>query len=204
MMGSMIHRRDYSEEENPGAIESEGDNSENEAPVAHSEPPTSHPVLEINNTKVQDSKHPIQSLPQLEERDHGVQATQNAEVQENVQPSNLPEIPVDNAKSDNVDVAAMEDEHMDMDEEYLADERKFEQNLREIESRRPATPKHHVQLLGLLDEIDALAIAAEIRANGAIYENAKIEEIGEKSPFNYKAKVGLLEASALFQMFHGQ
>ena len=192
MMGSMISRRDPSEEENAGAIESEGDTSENEAlPVARSEPPTSHPILEINKTKVQDSEQPLQSLAQFRERDNVVRATENPEVQEHVQPSKLPELPVDDAKSDNADVAAMEDEHMDMDEEYLADERKFEQNLRELEARRPATPKHHLQLLGLLDEIDALAIAAEIRANGAMYENAKIEEIGEKSPFTYKAKVGL-------------
>ena len=195
MMSSMIHRKEYSEEESAMAVESEGDNSENEVmPMAHSEPPTSHPFLEINNTKAQDSEQPLQRLPQFEARGHVVKATEDPEVQEHVQPSDLPELPVDDVKSDNVDVAAMEDEHMDMDEEYLADERKFEQNLRELESRRPATPKHHVQLLGLLDEIDALAIAAEIRGNGAVYENAKIEEVGEKSPFNYKAKVGLFES----------
>ena len=198
MMGSMMPRRDYSEDENAAAIESEGDNSENEAmPLVHSEPPTSHPLLEINNTKAQDSEQPLQSLLHFEEQNHVVKAREDLEVQDNVQPSNLPEMPVDDAKSDNVEVATMEEEHMDMDEEYLADERKFEQNLQELESKRPATPKHHVQLLGLLEEIDALAIAAEIRGNGAIYENAKIEEIGAKSPFTYQAKVGLFGNSVL-------
>ena len=78
---------------------------------------------------------------------------------------------------------------MDMDEEYLADERKFEQNLKALESKRPATPRHHVHLLQLLDEIDALASAAEIQASDLTFDDTTIEEVRGESPFSYKPKV---------------
>ena len=79
---------------------------------------------------------------------------------------------------------------MDMDEEYLADERKFEQNLRVLESKRPTEPRHHAQLLALLEEIDALAIAAEDRANGLAHEILTTENATEKPTSVPKTTVG--------------
>lgn len=62
-------------------------------------------------------------------------------------------------ESNDLDV---EDGLMDLDdEEFAEDERKFHSSVQALNSKRPATPRHHVILLSLLDECDALASAAE-------------------------------------------
>lgn len=47
------------------------------------------------------------------------------------------------------------------DEEYAQEERKYEISMQALEAKRPATPRHHLLLLSLLDECDALASVAE-------------------------------------------
>ena len=195
MMGSMISWRNYGEEDNAGANESEGDNSENEGiSVAHVEPPTSHPLPEIDNAKIQELDKPLQ-MPQIGQRDDPCQADEDGEEQtEHAKPSNSRELPDDHVKSSDFGEVVMEDEHMDVDEEYLADERKFERNLYALELKRPATPRHHAKLLQLLDEIDALASAAEIQAHGLTFDDANVKEVREQSPFSCKPMVSLFGA----------
>ncbi|KAL8951778.1 MAG: hypothetical protein Q9222_002269 [Ikaeria aurantiellina] len=67
--------------------------------------------------------------------------------------------------------AVVEDGLMDLDEDdYEAAEKKFNHDLQMLEAKRPPTPRHHPQLLSLLDECDALASAAEDLANGIVPE----------------------------------
>lgn len=74
--------------------------------------------------------------------------------------------PVEKIDVDSVDIND-EDETMDLDEEdYKEAERKFEHDMKELNAQRPATPRHHPVLLELLEELDALASAAEDIANG--------------------------------------
>ncbi|KAL8656890.1 MAG: hypothetical protein Q9226_002471 [Calogaya cf. arnoldii] len=62
-----------------------------------------------------------------------------------------------------------EDGAMDLDDDdFEAAERKFNRELQMLEGRRPQTPRHHQELLTLLEECDALASAAEGLANGII------------------------------------
>lgn len=72
------------------------------------------------------------------------------------------------------------DEHMDWDEEYLADEDKFRRQIQTLEARRPASPRRNAKLLSLLEEIDALASAAEDRASGRA--NQKGETVSADEP----------------------
>ena len=60
------------------------------------------------------------------------------------------------------DSVSDEDDDMDLDEEDFKDaERQFQKDLEHIEAKRPASPKHHPELLALLEEVDALASALE-------------------------------------------
>jgi len=77
----------------------------------------------------------------------------------------------------------MEDEHMDLDEEYLADERKFQHQIQLLETKRPASPRQNPKLLSLLDEIDALSSAAEDRANGRAVQQI-MQEPTDKARLN--------------------
>ena len=62
-------------------------------------------------------------------------------------------------ESNDLDV---EDGLMDLDDdEFAEDERKFNSAIQSLNQRRPATPRHHPELLSLLEECDALASAAE-------------------------------------------
>jgi hypothetical protein len=62
-----------------------------------------------------------------------------------------------------------EDESMDLGEEDLeAAERKYLRDLERLEAKRPPTPRHHVELLPLLEELDALASAADDLAKGIL------------------------------------
>ena len=59
------------------------------------------------------------------------------------------------------------EEDPDLDEiDFEKAEERFERELQALESKKPATPRHHPILLLLLEELDALARAAEDKANG--------------------------------------
>ena len=181
MMGSMITKKFDSEDENSGAPDSEGDNSDMEGlPVRHPEAPTSNQLSQPINSMTQRHDEPSQasSHDQIRARDL---AKKDNEKDEPSEQAVSPKSPIKPMEANNVDKPVLEDEHMDVDEEYLADERKFEQNLRVIESRRPATPRRNVQLLSLLDEIDAFASAAEDRASGR-HEIPVLDTDVEKPP----------------------
>ena len=81
--------------------------------------------------------------------------------------------------------AVSEDEQMDLDEEYRADEHKFKQQLRLLEAKRPASPSHNVKLLLLMDEIDALASAADDRATGVSLYKIEPQLTDERTPNAY-------------------
>ena len=174
MMGSMISKRPYSEDENSGALDSEGDNSDIEGFSGfRPEAPTSNQLFQNFNPKVHVPDQP--SL--IKNHDQTMEDQEDDGITNQTMSHKLP---TDTTSSNKVDEPAMEDEHMDMDGEYHADERKFEQSLAALESRRPATPRHNVQLLILLDEIDALASAAEDQANGLTHGVLITETLSEK------------------------
>lgn len=76
--------------------------------------------------------------------------------------------PPDASLNDGVEGGA-EDMSMDLDEDdYQAAERKYKRDLQMLEASRPPTPRHHPELLALLEECDALASAAEDLANGIL------------------------------------
>ncbi|KAL8826597.1 MAG: hypothetical protein Q9191_003703 [Dirinaria sp. TL-2023a] len=91
--------------------------------------------------------------------------------------------------------AISEDEEMDLDEEYHADERKFRQELRLLEAKRPASPPHNKQLLLLMDEIDALASAAEDRANGVSPFKFEPQPADERTPNAYPSPQAIEDES---------
>ena len=83
-----------------------------------------------------------------------------------------------------------DEDGMDLDEDYLAKNNEaYEKDLRELEARRPPTPRHNKELLALLEEIDVLASAAEDLASGVYVARSTVErktyektEIGLLSP----------------------
>ncbi|KAI4242451.1 MAG: hypothetical protein L6R40_004005 [Gallowayella cf. fulva] len=67
--------------------------------------------------------------------------------------------------------AGTEDGVMDLDDDdFEAAEQKFNRELHVLEAKRPPTPRHHPELLALLEECDALASAAEDLDNGVLPE----------------------------------
>ena len=59
------------------------------------------------------------------------------------------------------------DDEDGIDEDYLAEgNAAYEKELRDLEAKRPPTPRHNNELLALLEEIDILASAADDLANG--------------------------------------
>ena len=75
-----------------------------------------------------------------------------------------PSVPDDNL-SDEGDY----DDNMDLDEEdFEGAEKIFRKELENLEAKRPPSPKHHPEMLVLLEELDALASAAEDLKNGYI------------------------------------
>ena len=70
--------------------------------------------------------------------------------------------------------AGPEDGAVDLDDDdFEAAERKFNRELQMLEAKRPPTPRHHPELLALLEECDALASAAEDLANGVLPQPLK-------------------------------
>ncbi|KAG7010110.1 hypothetical protein G7Y79_00001g003820 [Physcia stellaris] len=188
MMSSMIDKKADNEEVNSDILDSDGDNSDMDGlPVPRSEVPTSHQIVPALGSKAQTFDQPSQPSEENQVVDH---PDREHEDDKRVKLSTSPEPSIDLTSLKRTEGAMIEDEHMDMDEEYLADERKFEQNLRVLESKRPAEPRHHAQLLALLEEIDALAIAAEERANGLAHEILTTENATENPTFAPLITVG--------------
>ncbi|KAL8653426.1 MAG: hypothetical protein Q9210_002104 [Variospora velana] len=68
---------------------------------------------------------------------------------------------------------AADDASMDLDDDdFEAAERNFNREMQILEAKRPPTPRHHSELLSLLEECDALASAAEDLANGLVSEKS--------------------------------
>ena len=60
------------------------------------------------------------------------------------------------------ETASDDDDNMDLNEEDFEDaEQQFKKDLENINAKRPASPKHHPEILALLEEVDALAKAIE-------------------------------------------
>lgn len=189
MMSSMIDKKADSEEVNSDILDSDGDNSDMDGlPIPRSEVPRSNQIVPALNSKAEASDQTSQASKNNQIIDH---SKSEQEDDRRAKLSNSPEPPIDSTNSKTLEGPMIEDEHMDMDEEYLADERKFEQNLRVLESKRPAEPRHHTQLLGLLDEIDALAIAAEDRANGLTHDILISKNSTEKPIFASLPSLGI-------------
>ena len=75
-----------------------------------------------------------------------------------------------------------------IDEDYLATgNATYEKELRDLEARRPPTPRHNKDLLFLLEEIDILASAANDLANGF-----HVTEPAKKSKTYNETRTGLL------------
>lgn len=75
----------------------------------------------------------------------------------------------------------VEDMELD-DEEFAEDERKFELKMHALRLKRPPTPRHHPVLLLLLNEIDALASAADDLAKGTTGESMDNESYVDPLP----------------------
>ena len=86
--------------------------------------------------------------------------------------------------SNDVDVDVdVEDGLMEFDdEEFAEDERKFALSMQALSLKRPATPRHHPLLLSLLDELDALASAAEDLTGGLNGEHSTKQESAVSLP----------------------
>jgi len=70
-----------------------------------------------------------------------------------------------------------DDDGMDLDEDDFEEaEKQFSRDMQRLDAKRPPTPRHHAELLPLLEEIDALASAAEDLANGFIPDFGEPEE----------------------------
>ena len=84
---------------------------------------------------------------------------------------------VDEEENEQADAGTDEDDGMDLDEEDFEDaERRFSREMRTLHAKRPATPRHHAELLSLLEELDALASAAEDLKNGLVPERTEPEK----------------------------
>ena len=71
-----------------------------------------------------------------------------------------------------------DDENTDLDEgDFEEAERRFQKELMVLEARRPATPRHDTDLILLLEELDALASAAEDLSNGIVPQATAISDI---------------------------
>ncbi|MCJ1244129.1 hypothetical protein MMC30_001327 [Trapelia coarctata] len=77
-----------------------------------------------------------------------------------------------------------DDDGMDLDEDDFEEgEKQFSREMQRLDAKRPPTPRHHAELLPLLEEIDALASAAEDLANGVLPDfNEPEESLGTSIP----------------------
>ena len=73
-----------------------------------------------------------------------------------------------------------EDDGMNLDEDDFKEaEKNHTREVQKLNSKRPSTPRHHAELLPLLEELDALASAAEDLASGLIQNFDERTEIVE-------------------------
>ena len=85
------------------------------------------------------------------------------------------------------DTVSDDDENMDLDEgDFEEQERKFTKELHSLEAKRPATPRHHAELIPLLEEVDALGSALEDIKSGKLPEAEEVEE-----KYEPEARLGL-------------
>lgn len=83
----------------------------------------------------------------------------------------------------------VEDASMDLDDDdFETAERNFNREMQLLEANRPPTPRHHPEILSLLEECNALASASEDLANGLVPQNCtepsrpKLPALGLPSP----------------------
>lgn len=157
IMSPMTIKKDYAEDDTTGSLD--GESEEQEAalfPVSSViKQPSSPKVVSPDQAKTE-KQGPIPVENQIEQ----LLVPKSGENSETLKTF------IDHGKIEENDTV-MEDEHMDLDEEYLADERKFQHQIQLLETKRPARPRQNTKLLLLLDELDALSSAAEDRANGS-------------------------------------
>ena len=85
------------------------------------------------------------------------------------------------------DTVSDDDENMDLDEaDFEEQERKFTKEMHALEAKRPSTPRHHAELIPLLEEVDALGSALEDIKSGYLPE---VEEAEEK--YEPEVRLGL-------------
>ena len=171
IMSPMTTKKDYAEEDPTGSLD--GDLEEDDGISA---PPSGRSIKSFSpETTGPRQRNPEQSRPDTVEDQTSAVVPQSQDISKPSKPG----LPSREPGETEVNDVVMEDEQMDLDEEYLVDERKFQLDIRLLESRRPATPRHNSQLLSLLDEIDALASAADDRARGVSALQLKPEHIDE-------------------------
>ena len=90
---------------------------------------------------------------------------------------------------------ASEVDELDVDEEYLKDERAFEEEMRLLESKRPQSPRHNAKLISLLEECNALACAAKERARTGDLDPDSHRLAGKGTLDGHVAKEGLDSAA---------
>jgi len=164
IMSPMAVKKDYAEDDTTGSLDGESEEQEATLLPASRVPkqPPSPKVISPDHAKIK------KQGPLLVE-----QQNDQLLISKFGEDSKTSETLLDHGKAEEKDTV-MEDEHMDLDEEYLADERKFQHQILLLEMKRPASPRQNTMLLWLLDEIDALSSAAEDRANGSAVH--KIEQ----------------------------
>ncbi|MCJ1374602.1 hypothetical protein MMC20_005834 [Loxospora ochrophaea] len=95
--------------------------------------------------------------------------------------------------------ASEDEDSMDLDEADLEDaERKFNRDMEAWEAKRPATPRHHAELLPLLEELDALASAAEDLARGIVSSSSLADESNKLQQELGLPSPGLEETDAVY------
>ena len=93
---------------------------------------------------------------------------------------------LENSKA--IDNPSDDEDGMELDEDYLAKGNEaYEKELRDLEAKRPPTPRHNKELLALLEEIDILASAADDLANGVYVAQSTVERKAYE-----KTEIGLL------------
>ena len=163
IMSPMAVKKDYAEDDDP-PNSLDGENEEDESILA---PPPGAPMKSSSPETTRSNRETLRQLgsSMVSEIDGQNPGAVLPEFKKDSRPPEPKSTSGDDGKDEDNDTV-MEDEHMDLDEEYLADERKFQHQIQLLEAKRPASPRHNTQLLSLLDEIDALDSAAEDRANG--------------------------------------
>ena len=78
--------------------------------------------------------------------------------------SEAPAFPTDEDTGGQTESVSDDEENLDLEDDKA--ERTYQRELENLEARRPASPRHHPELMLLLEEVDALALAQDDLANG--------------------------------------